>query len=103
MGLPVICDQDLDAWDQRFSEDVLKIELSGPDYHHLSVVDVPGLFHSKKDQCAREDTLSQSPRSDNLSDEGGFGNHPRVDHEVYRRPEDNNPVSDLAFFKKDLY
>jgi hypothetical protein len=25
----------------------LKIELAGPEHHHLSVVDVPGLFHSK--------------------------------------------------------
>jgi hypothetical protein len=31
----------------NFSPHVLKIELSGPDQLHLSVVDVPGLFHSK--------------------------------------------------------
>ncbi|KAL8883554.1 MAG: hypothetical protein Q9205_002223 [Flavoplaca limonia] len=29
---------------KSFSEDVLKIELSGPDYEHFSVVDLPGLF-----------------------------------------------------------
>ena len=31
---------------QSFSHDVLKIELSGPDYEHFSVVDLPGLFRS---------------------------------------------------------
>lgn len=45
MGLP----DDLESSvieEKRFSEDVLKIEISGPDQYHLSVVDVPGLFHS---------------------------------------------------------
>lgn len=32
--------------EKRFSDDILKIELSGPRHNHLSVVDVPGLFHS---------------------------------------------------------
>ena len=27
-----------------FSEDVLRLELSGPNHEHLSVVDVPGIF-----------------------------------------------------------
>lgn len=27
-----------------FSEDVLKLDLSGPTHEHLSVVDVPGIF-----------------------------------------------------------
>jgi hypothetical protein len=31
---------------KSFSDDVLKIELSGPDYEHFSVVDLPGLFRS---------------------------------------------------------
>ena len=31
----------------RFSDDILKIEISGPDQHQFSVVDVPGLFRSK--------------------------------------------------------
>ena len=31
---------------KSFSHDVLKIELSGPDYEHFSVVDLPGLFRS---------------------------------------------------------
>ncbi|KAL4915862.1 P-loop containing nucleoside triphosphate hydrolase protein [Aspergillus aurantiobrunneus] len=37
---------DMENIDKRFSDDILKIELSGPGHHHLSVVDVPGLFHS---------------------------------------------------------
>jgi hypothetical protein len=47
MGLPGPSAQDLEDLDKRFSDDILKIELSGPEHHHLSVVDVPGLFHSK--------------------------------------------------------
>lgn len=31
---------------ERFSDDVLKIELCGPSRSHFSVVDVPGLFQS---------------------------------------------------------
>lgn len=46
MGLPNSDDQDLENLDKRFSDDILRIEISGPDQHHLSVVDVPGLFHS---------------------------------------------------------
>ena len=29
-----------------FSHDVLKIEMSGPQYEHFSVVDLPGLFRN---------------------------------------------------------
>ena len=51
MGLPTSEtdegeDEGLEDVDKRFSDDVLKIELSGPEHKHLSVVDVPGLFHS---------------------------------------------------------
>lgn len=31
---------------RSFSHDVLKIKLSGPDYEHFSVLDLPGLFRS---------------------------------------------------------
>jgi hypothetical protein len=31
---------------ESFSHNVLKIELSGPDYEHFSVIDLPGLFRS---------------------------------------------------------
>ena len=47
MGLSGPNEIELENLSKRFSDDVLKFELSGPDYHHLSVVDVPGLFHSE--------------------------------------------------------
>jgi hypothetical protein len=47
MGLPGPNTKDVENISKRFSDDTLKIELSGPDHHHLSVVDVPGLFHSE--------------------------------------------------------
>lgn len=47
MGLPRPTDKVEDAPDKRFSSDILKIELSGPKHQHLTIVDVPGLFHSK--------------------------------------------------------
>lgn len=47
MGLPNSDNQDIENLEKRFSDDILRIEISGPDQHHLSVVDVPGLFHSK--------------------------------------------------------
>lgn len=46
MGLPGP-DDDIENLEKRFSDDILKIELSGPQHNHLSVVDVPGLFHSQ--------------------------------------------------------
>lgn len=46
MGLPNSDDQDIENSAKRFSDDILRVEISGPDQHHLSVVDVPGLFHS---------------------------------------------------------
>ena len=46
MGLPSIQSQGFVELDKRFSDDILKIELSHPEHRHLSVVDVPGLFHS---------------------------------------------------------
>lgn len=49
MGLPGPSVGCLENIRKRFSDDILRIELSGPDHHHLSVVDVPGLFHSKQE------------------------------------------------------
>ncbi|CRG92822.1 hypothetical protein PISL3812_09893 [Talaromyces islandicus] len=46
MGVPGPKSNKLEEVDKRFSDDILKIELSGPEHHHLSVVDVPGLFHN---------------------------------------------------------
>lgn len=39
----------------RFSDDVLKIELSGPEHDHFSVVDVPGLFQAATVYQTEED------------------------------------------------
>jgi hypothetical protein len=47
MGIPGPSTKDLEDVEKRFSDDVLKIELSGPEQHHLSVVDVSRLFHSE--------------------------------------------------------
>jgi hypothetical protein len=46
MGLPGP-NNDIENLEKRFSDDILKIELSGPHHTNLSVVDVEGLFHSK--------------------------------------------------------
>ena len=51
MGLPSIQGHGFVELDKRFSDDILKIELSHPEHRHLSVVDVPGLFHSKSYEC----------------------------------------------------
>ncbi|KAL8673574.1 MAG: hypothetical protein Q9168_002006 [Polycauliona sp. 1 TL-2023] len=40
----------IDEHTKRFSEDVLRVELSGPDRPHLTLVDLPGLFHSGNKQ-----------------------------------------------------
>lgn len=47
MGLPGPSTKNIEDLEKRFSDDILRIELSGPEHHHLSVVDVPGLFHSR--------------------------------------------------------
>ncbi|KAJ5766695.1 uncharacterized protein N7511_004311 [Penicillium nucicola] len=55
MGIPVSKTTDLEKFDKRFSNDILKIELSGPNHRHLSVVDVPGLFHNATKFQTEED------------------------------------------------
>ncbi|KAI4265525.1 MAG: hypothetical protein L6R38_009355 [Xanthoria sp. 2 TBL-2021] len=45
-----------DIASKSFSDDVLKIELSGPDHEHFSVVDLPGLF--------RKPTLGKTTKDD---------------------------------------
>ncbi|KAL3482095.1 P-loop containing nucleoside triphosphate hydrolase protein [Aspergillus californicus] len=55
MGLPGPSTPDIEHIDKRFSDDILKIELSGPGQHHLSVVDVPGLFHNPTKYQTEED------------------------------------------------
>lgn len=55
MGVPGPDTEDPKNLDKRFSDDILRIEIFGPQHQNLSVVDVPGLFHSthhpKRDQC----------------------------------------------------
>ncbi|KAL2825068.1 P-loop containing nucleoside triphosphate hydrolase protein [Aspergillus cavernicola] len=55
MGIPGPSTTDLENIEKRFSDDILKIELSGPEHHHLSVVDVPGLFHNPTKYQTEED------------------------------------------------
>ncbi|KAG0636571.1 P-loop containing nucleoside triphosphate hydrolase protein [Tuber brumale] len=57
MGLPKPGTEDIDDLEKRFSNHVLKVELSGPDHPHLSVVDVPGLFHNPTRYQTREDSV----------------------------------------------
>ena len=48
MGLPDVGTKvdEQQTPEKRFSDDIVSIELSGPKQSHLSVVDVPGLFHN---------------------------------------------------------
>ncbi|EXF77740.1 interferon-induced GTP-binding protein Mx1 [Colletotrichum fioriniae PJ7] len=45
MGLRGINDAD-DSKLSTFAEDILKIEINGPDQHHLTIIDVPGIFRT---------------------------------------------------------
>jgi hypothetical protein len=45
MGLP-LPGQNREVDMESFSHNILKFELSGPEYEHFSVVDLPGLFRS---------------------------------------------------------
>lgn len=40
---------------QNFSDDVLKIEISGPDRSHFSILDVPGVFQSLTKNLTEKD------------------------------------------------
>lgn len=55
MGIPKPGDKVEDTPDKRFSNDILKIELSGPHHPHLTIVDVPGLFHNSTIYQTEED------------------------------------------------
>ncbi|KAI4182936.1 MAG: hypothetical protein L6R41_005692, partial [Letrouitia leprolyta] len=51
----------IDVHTKRFSEDVLRVELSGPRQPHLTLVDLPGLFHSgNKQQSSDEAKIVKS-------------------------------------------
>lgn len=57
MGLPTPGAESKEGFDKRFSGDVLKIEVFGPKQPHLSVVDVPGLFHSECPSCYQRQSV----------------------------------------------
>ncbi|KAL4994952.1 P-loop containing nucleoside triphosphate hydrolase protein [Aspergillus recurvatus] len=56
MGVPGPTTENLEDLTKRFPDDILKIELSGPEHRHLSVVDAPGLFHSKRSSSTKYQT-----------------------------------------------
>ena len=78
MGLPGPGTENLEDLEKRFSDDILKIELSGPDHHYLSVVDVPGLFHSKRD-AGLSQSITDYSRSYQVSDGGRQGHYLEID------------------------
>ena len=45
----------IDSESKAFSEDILRVELSGPEQPHLTLVDLPGLFHSGTSQQSERD------------------------------------------------
>ncbi|KAF1732556.1 Interferon-induced GTP-binding protein Mx [Beauveria bassiana] len=60
--LPSLIEQAKNAMDMQhaFSNDILRIEISGPDRPHLTIVDLPGLIHSEnKYQSASDISLIQ--------------------------------------------
>lgn len=64
-GLPILIEKAKDAMGitthgKAFSNDLLRIEVSGPDRPHLTIVDLPGLIHSEtKQQSAMDVQLVQ--------------------------------------------
>jgi hypothetical protein len=40
---------------KAFSKDLLRVEVSGPDRPHLTIVDLPGLIHSETKQQSASD------------------------------------------------
>lgn len=76
-GLPSLIDEakavmGITDHGKAFSKDVLRIEISGPDHPHLTIVDLPGLIHSATNQQSAQDvelvhelvqSYMESPRS----------------------------------------
>lgn len=48
---------------RSFSNDILKIEMAGPQHEHFSVIDLPGLFRSKERPGVGENPLIGSNRT----------------------------------------
>ena len=82
MGIPGPKTKNLDV-EKRFSDDILKIELSGPDHRHLSVVDVPGLFHSEETLLYFDDLTNLDTRSNQVSNRRGSCHYPEINRGLY--------------------
>ncbi|KAI9040416.1 P-loop containing nucleoside triphosphate hydrolase protein [Aspergillus affinis] len=59
-GLPALIDNakaamGITAYGKAFSNDLLRVEVSGPDRPHLTIVDLPGLIHSETKQQSASD------------------------------------------------
>jgi hypothetical protein len=57
MGIPGP-GQPLDASRSTFSEDLLSIELCGPDQQNLSIIDIPGIFRTPTEGVTTEDDMA---------------------------------------------
>ncbi|ROT40756.1 hypothetical protein SODALDRAFT_291136 [Sodiomyces alkalinus F11] len=59
MGIRVSLDDDDPGSSEltTFSEDILKIEISGPTQQHLTVIDVPGIFRTATENLTTEDDI----------------------------------------------
>lgn len=76
-----------------FSHDILKIEMSGPQNEHFSVIDLPGLFRSKSPCALNFSILTTMFRADSWpDDQRRYG--PCKANGIYlpQQPESNNPV-----------
>ena len=71
MGLPSVKEKNLENLTKRFSDNILKIELCGLEHYHLSVIDMPGLFHSKNDRPVFKAAELTLGRSYQVPDYGG--------------------------------
>ena len=57
MALPTSPDEAKTA-EKRFSKDILKFEIIGPSEWHLTVVDLPGIFHNPTQEQTQEDLVT---------------------------------------------
>ncbi|KAF3291765.1 hypothetical protein TWF132_006510 [Orbilia oligospora] len=98
MGIPKPGDKVEDTPDKRFSNDILKIELSGPHHPHLTIVDVPGLFHNSTIYQTDEDkdlirnliqTYIKDPRTIIMAVMDGRNN--LANQEVFRMAREVDP------------
>ena len=56
-------EQSSEEFSHSFSNDILKIEMAGPQHEHFSVIDLPGLFRSKKRHEAVVNRLTELARA----------------------------------------